>query len=199
MKKKIYLFIAVIICLSFSSYAQIEKGDWLLGGTLGVNNSSNSPNGTSTSNANIAPHIAYAVGKNSTIGLNLGYSYSDNSGNYKLSSFASNIFYKKYFPCKEKFGIYLQLNTGIALSKNSYTVIDSAGSYTKSNSTTHSYNVGAIPGIYYLVSKRVLLTADCGGLSYFYDDYGAGYSANSWSFNFLTNFTFGVDFVLGKK
>src|ERR1700722_18524391 len=156
MKKKIYLSIAVIICLSFSSYAQIEKGDWLLGGTLGVNNTTNSPNGGSTSNASIAPHIEYALGKNSVLGLNLGYSYSNNSGNNKIASFTSNIFYKKYFPCKEKFGIYIEVIAGIAFSKNSYTVVDSTGSYTKSYSTTHSYNVGAIPGVYYLVSKRIL-------------------------------------------
>ncbi|HSZ86489.1 MAG TPA: hypothetical protein VK787_10685, partial [Puia sp.] len=158
-----------------------------------------SPNGSSTSNANIAPHIAYALGKSSTIGLNLGYSYSDNSSDYKSSSFTSNIFYKKYFPCKEKFGIYIEVIAGIAFSKNSYTVVDSTGSYTKSSSTTHIYNAGAIPGVYYLISRKILLTADCGGLSYYYDDYGAGYSANSWSFNFLNNFTFGVDFILGKK
>jgi hypothetical protein len=204
MKKKIYLSIAVILFLSFTTHAQIEKNDWLLGGTVGFTSSSSSYNntsytGNSTSNASISPHIAYALGKNSTIGFNLGYNYSDNAGNNKTSSFLSNIFYKKYFPCKEKFGIYLQLYGGISLVKSSYLVLDSAGSLTRNNSTTREYDAGITPGIYYQVSKRILLTADCGGLSYIYDDSGSGYSATYWSFNFLSNFTFGVDFILGKK
>jgi hypothetical protein len=198
MEKKIYLSAILAIFLFATTFAQIEKGDWLLGGTLGVNNTSNSPNGGSTSNANIAPHIEYALGKNSVIGLNLGYSSSNNSGNNKLSSFTSNIFYKKYFPCKEKFGTYLLLGGGIVFSKSSY-LVDSAGTLEKSSSTSHSYNIGVVPGVYYLVSKKVLLTADCGGLSYFYTDYGSGNSTTYWTLNFLTSFTFGVDFILGKK
>ena len=174
-----------------------------MGGTVGFNSSSSiygtSSTGNSTSNANIAPHIAYAIGKNSTLGLNLGYSYSDNAGNNKSSSFLSNVFYKKYFPCKEKFGIYLQLYAGIVLTKSSYLVLDSTGSFTKNSSTTHGYDASAIPGVYYLVSKRILLTVDCGGLSYIYDNNRDGYSATYWTFNFLNSFTFGVDFILGKK
>src|SRR5579862_4959586 len=196
MEKKIYLSLALVIFLFSTTLSQIEKNDLLLGGNLGFNasNSANGnasfANGNSTSNANIAPHIAYALGKNSTLGLNLGYSYTDNPGNYKLSSFISNIFYKKYFPCKEKFGIFLQLYAGIVLAKSSYLVLDSTGLYTKNNSTTHDYEGGIVPGVYYQVSKRVLLTAECGGLSYAYYDFGEGNSSSSLSLDFLTNFTF---------
>ena len=202
MKKKIYLSAIFAIFLFSATFAQIEKNDWLLGGTLGLNTSNSSSNsvpiGNSSSNANFSPHIAYALGKNSVIGLNLGYSYTDNSGNYKSSSFSLNIFYKKYLPCREKFGLYFQFNGGTILYKLTQT-IDSAGTLIKSSSTSHVYDADIIPGVYYQASKRVLINADCGGISYAYYDYGAGSSSSYFSFNFLSNFTFGVDFILGKK
>src|SRR5271154_3680500 len=137
MKKKIYLSAIFAIFLFSTTLAQIEKNDWLLGGTLGLNTSNNSSNsvpiGNSSSNANIAPHVAYALGKNSVIGLDLGYSYYDNSGNYKSSSYSLNIFYKKYLPFNERFGIYFQFEGGIISDKLTQT-IDSAGIPIKSSS-----------------------------------------------------------------
>ncbi|MBS1598210.1 MAG: hypothetical protein JST75_08290 [Bacteroidetes bacterium] len=75
MKRKILLAIAVSIFLIEGLNAQIEKKDWLLGGSLGINinNGNNGNNGNSNSNTSIAPHIAYALGRNSVIGLNFNF------------------------------------------------------------------------------------------------------------------------------
>jgi hypothetical protein len=201
-----HFLLAPAIFLSLNSYAQIQKGTWLLGGTLGFNSANANSISTlnlnasnSSSNTNLAPHIAYAIGNNSVIGLDLAYNYDYGSLGTHNTSFSSYLFYKKYIPCQGKFGFYIQANGGINLYRNSYLEGDSSGSTTRITSSTHSYYTGVIPGVYYQVGKKILLEADCGGLAYIYYDFGPEEWESNLSFNFLSNFTFGVDFILGKK
>jgi len=206
MKKKIYLIWGAAIFLSLNTHAQIEKSNWLLGGTLGFSSYNSGSNNmlvlgtnSSSSNTSLAPHIAYAIGNNSVIGLNLGYNYTYSTNQTNSTSFSSSIFYKKYISCQGKFGMYLQVNGGITFYKYTYLTVDSSGSQVKTGSTTRAYYAGIIPGVYYLVGKKILLEADCGGLSYVYYDYGPEDWSSDFSINFLSNFTFGIEFILGKK
>ena len=173
MKKKILLSLAIIVSSVFSLKAQVDKGDWLLGGSFGFN-SANSNSNYSTSNANFAPNIGVAIGKNSVIGLGFGLAYSSNSVQQSILNFSSSVFYKKYFVLKNKLGYYLQLRGGILLATNKFTYIDSSGSTMKVNYKSYSCSVGITPGIYYQVAPRILLTADVGGLGYAYSNSGAG-------------------------
>ena len=199
MKKKILLSLSVIVCSVFSSQAQIEKGDLLLGGSFGINANSANSSSYTTSNANFAPHIGLAIGKNSVIGLGFGLSYSSNSAAQSNFDFSSSVLYKKYFVIRNKLGYYLQLHGGILLATNKFTYIDSSGSAMKTNYKSYSYSVGITPGIYYGVTPRLLLTADVGGLGYAYSDGGSGSWSSNFNMSFLNSFTFGVDFILGKK
>jgi hypothetical protein len=203
MKSKMLLSLTIVIFSSIAVLqAQIEKKDWLLGGSLGFNtsNPNSGSSNYSTSNANFAPHIGYAIGHNSVIGLNIGFNYSNTSSQYKSVSFSTNAFYKKFISLKEKFGIYYQINAGIGWSQVSYPISDSTGNVTsKITYPSHAYNASITPGVYYAVSPKILLNADCGGLGYNYSDNGDGYGTSNFAFNFLSSFTFGVDFILGRK
>jgi hypothetical protein len=198
MKKKILLSLAVIVSSVFSLKAQIDKGDWILGGSFGLN-SANSNSNYSTSNANFAPNIGLAIGRNSVIGLGFGLAYSSNSVQQSFLSFSSSVFYKKYFIIKNKLGYYLQLHGGILFETNKFNAIDSSGNTSKIRYKSYVYNVGITPGIYYEVAPRILLTADVGGLGYAYSNGGSGNWSSNFNLSFLNSFTFGVDFVLGKK
>jgi hypothetical protein len=198
MQKKNLLFSAFILFFSVIANAQIEKKDWLLGGSFGYN-SSNYNAGPSSSNANILPHIGYAIGKNSVMGLSLSISNYTSESDYKIFNLSINAYYKKFFPIKEKFGAYLQVNAGIGWTKNSNYIYDSLGIYTKLTNNAHSYFGSAVPGVYYSVTPRILLNADCGGLVYNYTTQDVNNWSSGFAFNFLSNFTFGVDFILGRK
>jgi len=82
MKKKILLSLAIIISFAFSLKAQVDKGDWLLGGTLGIN-TSNAGSSTNYSNSNITPHMGYAIGNKTVLGLSLGVNFSESSSQNK--------------------------------------------------------------------------------------------------------------------
>lgn len=202
MKNKILLSLAIIVSSFYSLKAQIDKGDWLLGGSFGFNSTNayvNNSNSYTNSNGNFEPNVGVAIGKNSLIGLGFGLSYSTNSSHQSSLGFSSDLFYKKYFVIRNKMGCYLQLQGGILLETSKYTVIDSSGSSLKSNYKSYFYTAGITPGIYYEVAPRILLTANVGGLGYEYSNNGSGSWSSYLNVSFLNNFTFGVDFIIGKK
>ncbi|HLK27226.1 MAG TPA: outer membrane beta-barrel protein [Puia sp.] len=198
MQKKNLLFGAIILFSSLVANAQIEKKDWLLGGSFGYN-STNFNSGSANSNANIVPHIGYAIGNNSVVGLNFSVSFYQNESENKSFSWYTYAYYKKFFPIKQKFGAYLQLNAGIGWNKYSSYIYDSLGTGTKITSNYHAYLVSVVPGVYYHVTPGILLNADCGGISYNYTKGQYDSWNSSFVFNFLSSFTFGVDFILGRK
>lgn len=202
MKNEILLSITVMFCFTTALQAQIEKNDWLLGGTFGFNTANSGPNtiySNYTSNANIAPHIGYAIGKNSVLGINLAATRFRSSNDFDAFSLTTNALYRKYFPLKNKFGAYLQLSGGIGWSKTKQIFLDTTGNLKSSTYSNRSYSAGVVPGLYYKVNPWLLLNADCGGLDYSYTDLGNKNWNSNLSFNFLSNFTFGVDFILGRN
>lgn len=185
--------------MTLASSAQIEKGSWILGGTFNFNNSDAAPPGFATSNASVSPHLGLAAGRNSVMGLSFGFFYS-NSGNGQTAwTFSANPFYRKYIPLKNKLGCYLQFYSGLAWTKSVDIFPDSTGASVKHSTAYNSYNLGFTPGLYYQVSPGVLLNLDAGGISYFYADYGHGQWSSSLRAGLFEQFSFGVDFILGKK
>lgn len=198
MKKKLLLAIAISIFLVDALNAQIEKKDWLLGGSLSINASNGNGSQYSNSNSGISPHVAYAIGKNSTIGLNFNLNYTTSSSDYKYLSFSTNLLYRKYFVIKDKVGWYTQFSGGIGWSQATQTYTDQGGQVQKSKIHGNLYTAAFVPGIYYRVSPGILINADCGGLGYNHTNYGYGTWSSNLNVNFLNSFSFGIDFIIGK-
>ncbi len=206
MKTKILLIVCSVFFFANVTKAQVQKDNWLLGGTLGFN--SNNGNGTnqasfSTSNTNIAPHIGFAVGNNSVVGLNFSANFQTTNGGFHSWSFVPNVFFKHFFQVKNRFGLYGQLSGGAGWSRSEFQTTDPVtGSLTKSHVTTSLYNVGLVPGVYFAVTPGILIDADFGGINYNYSHYkdfnGGTVNTSNFNFNLLSSFTFGVDFILGK-
>jgi hypothetical protein len=204
MKRKLLPSIAIILFSSLSLSAQIEKNDIILGANLGIYyNNSNGTGFNTTSNANISPRISLAVGTNSVIGLKASlYSMvskaDDRDEKNKSTSYGIGLFWKKYMLIKNHIGWYTELNGGATFS-NATQYINSS----KYKNTSTAYGLGAIPGIYYQVTPKILLSADAGGINFsqsFYKTESQADSRNTTlSINFLNSFSFGVDFILGKK
>lgn len=184
--------------------AQIQKGDILLGGSLGYYNSTSASSSatSSSSNANISPRISYGIGTNSLLGIKTGYSYSDtrSKGNPQKTvnnNFSAGVFWRKYFPIKNKIGWYAEPAAAVATGSAKH-----FSYYPINKETSRSVTVTATPGIYFLATPGILLSVDAGGAYYSYYSSKSGPSGShghSLGINLLNSFNFGIDCILGNK
>jgi hypothetical protein len=203
MKHKTLPAFAILIFSCCTLHAQIEKRSLLLGATLGYRNSSTTSY-SSSSNAYVNPRIGYAVGKNSVIGLlgnfRYGKSKYDNNPSYKSTSttYGGALYWRQFLPIQNRLGWYTELIAGISGGINKTTT----STFTKTRHT--NYAVGAAPGIYFQALPKLLISADVGGLNF---NRSIDKNSNSdiigrssaFEVNFLKEFTFGIDFILGRK
>ena len=188
-----------------ASQAQVQKGDWLLGGTFSFYTSS-SNNGSTTntgSNSNLNPELGLAVTSNSIVGLLGGFSTSttkDNSGNKMTNnSYSAGLFWKRLFSINDKVGWFGDLSGSYDHSK--YTTTSMLGS--KQEASANGFSASLSPGVYYKPGRKIFLTAGIGGLSYNHSRTGQSSSNpvtyNSFNVSLLNYFTFGVSFILNKE
>lgn len=206
MKRQTLLALLIVLASATATRAQIQKGEVLLGATLGFyyNNNGNSGNpSSSSSNSNLAPRIGIAIGQNSVLGFKTSFGYGSskdggtNEQKYTSTTVGAGLYWKKFMPIKKQLGWYLEPNAGFSYAKGK---IRNMFSETKSSSTT--YAAGIVPGIYYQPLPKLLLSVDIGGAGYSYAiNKGTGSSTSKSSavnLSFLNTFTFGVDFLLTK-
>jgi hypothetical protein len=180
--KKI-LFSLAMPCIALVAFAQIEKGNTLLGGNLGFNfQQYGSMPTNSGSNTNIQPYIQFAYKANRTIGFGLDFSYQSNSNNdgnskQQQSGLSPSISFTQYHPIKGQFGWWLQekIGAGFYSLKNI-----SNGNEVKNTSTSVFANI--TPGVYYAAGdkKQWLLHASVGGLG---GSYTTSNNNESWGVN----------------
>ncbi|WP_276502992.1 hypothetical protein [Terrimonas pollutisoli] len=204
MKKQILLFSIAALSVVIGK-AQIDKNDILLGGTFGYGTYDYSGNiKSANSNANLSPRIGYAIGKNSVLSARLGYSHGkseDANGNedYKSIGFSTGLSWEKFFPIKEKLGWYTDLSGTFSngTTRQEYT----PGNNYKRKST--GYSAGVSPGIYFIPTSGLLLSANAGGVSYWYSKSRSGGQPadkiSNFNINLLNSFNFGIDFIINRK
>ncbi len=104
---KIYKILFIItLLMTFASNAQIEKGNWMMGGTGGIGNFKTTYNGSnSESNTTIviAPNIGYFFIDKLSIGIAGQFNYTFPKGDSKIiSSNSISPYVRYYFLEKEK-------------------------------------------------------------------------------------------------
>lgn len=199
MKSKVLPILTLAIISTTSLTAQIKKGDLLLGATAGYN--SNRTNSYyKSSNTNISPRVALAIGENAVLGLHTRFDYvrsKSETSDLKTSSLTlgGGAFWRKYIPIKNQLGWYLEANGGVYFRRD---VNKQSG--LKSKYLATEYSVNAIPGLYYRALPKLIINADFGGLGYNYartrtEGNPVGKTSGVY-FTMLSSFTFGVDFIL---
>jgi hypothetical protein len=203
MQKKVLLTLTIIV-LGLASQAQVEKGDWLLGGSMGFSSSSNTVgNATSTSsNSNVNPELGLAIGKNSVLGLRGGFDYypAKDAAGYNQSSYTYSAggFWKMLFPINEKVGWFTDLELSYLYGSYKYT----SGTSQITKNTNSGFYGSASPGIYYKPAKKILLNAGLGGFTYTRTRTHASgsdiFTNSNFNFSLLNYFSFGIDFIISK-
>ena len=198
--QKTLLLILTMIVSALASQAQVEKNDWLLGGSFNFNtaNSSYPSSSTGSSNSNLSPEMGFAVGKNSVVGIRGGISIGstkDGSGSKQTtSSYQASAFWKKLFPISEKVGWYSDVAAGY-----NYIRYKNDNTQMVVTSSSRGFSASATPGVYYKAGKKTLLNASIGGLSYYHAKNTDGYTSSSFNLSLLNYFSFGISFILNKE
>ncbi len=206
MQKKVLLAIAIVAC-GLASHAQVQKGDWLLGGSFSYSTNSNTSPGISgnttntSSNSNFNPGFGLAVGKNSVIGLRGSFGYTPGNNGQGVKQFNINYlaggFWKKYFPINEKVGWFTDFEAAYSFYENKSTnATDPTQNY---KYTDKGFSVLVSPGIYYKAASKILLDAGFGNISYNYTSPGGGSGQNNFKLNLLNYYTFGISFLISSR
>ncbi|WP_406827321.1 outer membrane beta-barrel protein [Pedobacter sp. KACC 23697] len=177
MKKQLLTLVA-ICAIAMGANAQTEKGDNLIGGSIGFNNSKqkplNSTNTFSTGNSksfNIAPRFGHFFGKNLALGLQIGYggNKSESQSTYFLGSgspqFINSVdkshsfnvipYLRYYVDIVHKFKFFGQANVGMAFGKSTYNLTSSGNYITETTHYKTTYYQASInPGFAFFPTKK---------------------------------------------
>jgi hypothetical protein len=160
--KLLILSISFVALLTSSSFAQLEKGNWIggVGGNVGLSFLKASNNRAFSGSIN--PYALYLVSKNFAVGLNVDYSYnfvkynSTSQSGSELIKYSSNTLLlapvvRKYFG-NSKYRPYFGITTGLAMDQyNSFTPTASDVVRT----TYFSYVLNPEAGISYWLNEKV--------------------------------------------
>lgn len=224
MKKRILAVLPMLLLLSVTTFAQLEKGTILLGGGVGFGSSNSFSENTgiySESKANsfsFSPDAGFFFHDNWVLGISLPFSWSkststsaaasgvaDFSTESKNSSWGVAPFVRRYFPFGEKISAFGQVQAGY--SQISSKVIPNGNEDASSGNDSNSFNATASLGLSYFPKTWLGVNLSVSPLSYTsssWEDHGytenAEGDSSGFSFGVDTSMiTLGVNFFLSKK
>lgn len=217
MKRNQPIILLLCLLISVNAKSQFSKGDKLIGGAISSYSSNstyvytNNPGSNNSFGSGFIPRYSWVTKNNRMNGvfLNANYSHSKTTGSstpngYSISnyySFGVGYFVRKYNDFNQQLGWFLEYNGVVSYlgNKQEQSLMGNI-SYYKSWEVAAGVNVS--PGLYYRASRAVLVEAAFGGVNAKYSK-GQGYGTQSEGFNiglnFPSNFTFGLQFLVGRK
>lgn len=193
--KKLLLSIALLGGVIFTSQAQTDKGDFILGGNVSFNTiKTDAPGANSAYDFSIIPNVGYFVGDNIAVGTGIGYQASrldEASAFGKTEAFVIAPFGRYYTPISNNFKFFGQLSVPMAFG-NVKAIDENLDTGSKTGSST-SIGVALSPGLVYFPSNKIGLEFAINGLSYnnYSIEDGDGNDIRESSYD---SFSFGADF-----
>ncbi len=164
--KKLLLSMVAIAGLAFTTQAQTEKGNVMLGGNLGFNSSKVDGANKSDVNFSVVPTVGYFISDNIAIGTGVGYNYDKKVSNKNLNqSFEVSPFGRYYVGLSDQFKFFGQLSVPMAFGNNK--LVDDQGEVAddKYESTTN-IGVNLAPGLAFYPTKKIGIELSVNGLGY---------------------------------
>lgn len=163
--KKLILSIAVLSGLAFTTQAQTEKGNIILGGNVGFNSSK--AEGTSKSDVgfNMVPNVGYFLNDNFAIGTGVGYQYDKSVSTGKQNeAFVVAPFGRYYVDLSNQFKFYGQLSVPMAFG--TVKDVNYNGDTGAKTGTSTNIGVNLAPGFAFYPTKRIGIELSVKGLGY---------------------------------
>jgi len=182
------------------SYAQTEKGKFMLGGNVTFNSQEQDNNYKNTYYA-ILPSAGYFLAENLALGTGIGYSYNKTRNIYlfdnnifqytttKDQAFVFNPFLRKYGRITEQFKYFGQLSLPMSFGNTKAKEINVGnGSYHDVN-TYHNLGATLAPGLAFFPSRNFGIEFSVEGIGYHYikTTPEAGPSVSSHDFSISTD------------
>lgn len=166
--KKLFLSIAVLSGIAFTTQAQTEKGKFILGGSASYESvKSDAAGANANEGLTILPNIGYFVTDNIAVGTGIGYNYS-NSGvasvNGQKEAFVVNPFGRYYTSLGENFKFFGQVQVPLAFGN--IKEVDANGDSGAKTGTTTAIGVALSPGFAYYPTKKIGIEFALNGFSY---------------------------------
>jgi len=193
----------VILALAMISFANAQKGTYLVSGNMSFwsNKDSNQGSESKYENFNFSPKVGYQFKDNWTVGVETGfsssknkYSYLENASNNQeriSKNFSAGAFVRYSKSLSQTFLLYADLGAGYKNSKETYTYL----SYPQNNSKNTFDGVYAnfAPGLFLNIKNNFGLNFGIGGLTYSNtkSDQNNGKNSNFY-FNFGQSFNIGI-------
>ncbi len=220
--KKYFLFFLSFMLLSFGGFAQLKKGNKILGGTLNYYNSmSNSDNigttgGTSrkTNRFSISPTFGVFVSDRTVVGMKFDF-FSNLTEDNPLTGQTLSIendrigfgpYVRRYFPVKEWVAFYGQADMGYSYGKIKHT--ESSPSTQNNELSTKTIYLTSSLGLAFFPTNWMSVDLFINPISFTHlinQNNGEGSNisegnTNTFSFNLTSNsFYLGAHFFLNKK
>ncbi|MCX2476721.1 autotransporter outer membrane beta-barrel domain-containing protein [Pedobacter sp. MC2016-05] len=174
--KKQLLLVAVLCTAAFISNAQTDKGNTMIGGSIGYGKNELKPANTTNYGAsestffNVVPRVGHFFSKNLAIGLGIGYNETKNVsdqfftiGNTPIvttsiqrnKSFNVGPFVRYYLDITDKFKFFGQANFDVAFGKINQSLSGTGNfDYQSVVSKSTTYNASINPGFAFFPAKK---------------------------------------------
>lgn len=166
--KKVILSIALLSGIAFTTQAQTEKGNFVVGGNVSYSTLKTDAEGAKASHEfSIVPNIGYFVSDNISIGTGIGYQTSKASQESltgKQEAFVIAPFGRYYTPVAEKFKFFSQLSVPMAFG--TVKAIDEDLKVGDKSGNSTSIGVALSPGFAYYPSSKIGIEFALNGISY---------------------------------
>ncbi|MCX2480171.1 outer membrane beta-barrel protein [Pedobacter sp. MC2016-15] len=201
--KKLLLSLLAVSALAFTTQAQTEKGNFMVGGNVEFNSGKTDGNPKSDINFSVVPSVGYFITNDIAVGTGIGYQFAKDY-NYttinpttgfstKTSAFVVSPFVRGYKGITEQFKFFGQLSVPMSFGNTK------AGDVNGDNFTKVSKNnnvgVALSPGFAFFPSKKFGIEFSVNGISY--NDFNAK-DANDVSTGGSKNFNIGANFFAPK-
>ncbi|WP_346316754.1 outer membrane beta-barrel protein [Chitinophaga sp. YIM B06452] len=202
MKKMIIVAALGLFGTQFAN-AQVKKGDFLVGGNVGISTSSSKTDGvdgkTTSTSFGISPKAGYALSDKWMVGVFVGSSFNNTKNKTvepntesKGNVIIPGVFVRNYHMLGEKVALFGEANVGYGFGTQKNNDVKTA--------STKSIHANVVPGISYFVNKRFVLEGVFGGLSYNNikaknEVSGVEATESTFDFTFTETFQVGVSFL----
>lgn len=163
--KKLLLSLVAVSALAFSTQAQTQKGQFIVGGNVAFDtNKSDADGAKSNTSFRIVPSVGYFVSDNIAVGTGVGYSYDKTVNRFENQAFVVSPFGRYYANLSESFKFFGQLS--VPMEFGTVKSVDAEGKVGDKLGSSTNIGVALSPGFAFFPTKRIGIEFGVNGLSY---------------------------------